>query len=335
MTLADSVGIEDVLAAGDTIAPHAHRTMTATSRTLDAKTGATVVLKCENLQRIGSFKFRGACNAMSRLSDDAKQRGIITYSSGNHAQAIALASKLLGVPAVIVMPTDAPAVKLEATRGYLAGTPGEVVLYDRVKTTREALGAKLAEERGLELIPPYDHPHVIAGQGTAAIELINDAGSFDLILTPCGGGGLLSGSAVAAKALLPDCTVVGVEPALADDATRSFKTGKLCTVENPPTIADGARTPCLGRYTFPLIMRHVDDMTTVTEAETVSAMRFVWERMKLVIEPTGALGVAGLLQLAEREPERVRGKRVGIILSGGNVDLGALGGVFSPQGAMV
>ncbi|MCA8911749.1 MAG: pyridoxal-phosphate dependent enzyme, partial [Planctomycetes bacterium] len=239
-----------------------------------------------------------------------------TYSSGNHAQAIALAGKLLGIPAVIVMPDDAPAVKLRATRGYGA----EVVLYDKHKQTREELGAKLAEERGLTLIPPYDHPHIVAGQGTVALELHEQVPDLDVVLTPCGGGGLLSGCAVATRALRPGCKVIGVEPAAADDATRSFKTGELQTVHNPETVADGARTPSLGQLTFPLIRANVDDMVTVDDAAIIEAMRFIWERMKLVVEPTGAMAYAALHSGALQ----FSGKRVGVVISGGNVDLDAL-----------
>jgi threonine dehydratase len=265
---------------------------------------------------MGAFKFRGAYNALVQLSKDEKRRGVLAYSSGNHAQAIALAGTLLGIRTTIVMPDDAPAVKLAATRGY----GGEVVTYDKNETTREALGAALAAERGLTVIPPYDHPHVVAGQGTAAKELIEDAGPLDWLLVPCGGAGLLSGCAIAAKHLVPACKVVGVEPEAGDDATRSFRTKTLQTVHNPDTIADGARTPSLGKVTFPLVLAHVHDMMTVNDRELLDAMLYLWERMKLVVEPTGALAAAGLFKGAHD----VRAKRVGVVISGGNVDIKAI-----------
>ena len=304
---------DDVDAASREIAGIAHRTAVATSRTVNARTGAEVFFKCENLQRGGAFKFRGAYNALARLSPDERRRGVVTFSSGNHAQAIALAGQLLHIPRVIVMPSDAPNVKRVATEGY----GGEVVLYDRERDDREAIGRRLASERGLTLIPPYDHPHIIAGQGTAARELIDEVGALDLLVVPCGGGGLLSGSAIASGALSPRCRVVGVEPAEGDDATRSFRTKTLQTVHNPRTVADGARTPSLGSLTLPLILHHVSDMTTVEDAPLLRAMFYLWERLKMVVEPTGALAAAAVLDggLA------VSGKRVGVILSGGNVDL--------------
>lgn len=292
---------------------HAHRTPVVQSTQLDRLTGGKVFLKAENFQRTGSFKFRGAYNAVS-LHRQRSERGILAYSSGNHAQAIALASSLLGVDNTIVMPEDAPKVKLQATREY----GGNVVLYDRYETTREELGAQLAEEKGLDIIPAYDHPWVIAGQGTATVELIEDAGPLDLLLVCCGGGGLLSGAALAARHLNPSCQIIGVEPELADDAARSFRSGTLQTVHNPNTVADGARTPSLGRYTFPLVMALVDDIVTVSDAEILQAMAFSWERLKLVLEPTGALALAGLMTGAVTVRS---GQRVGVTLSGGNVDL--------------
>jgi threonine dehydratase len=285
----------------------------ATSRTVNARTGAEVFFKCEHLQRGGAFKFRGAYNALSRLSADERRRGVVTFSSGNHAQAVALAGQILDIPRVIVMPSDAPAVKRIATEGY----GGEVVLYDRERDDREAIGRRLSTERGLTLIPPYDHAHVIAGQGTAARELIEETGPLDLLFVPCGGGGLLSGSAIAAGALAPGCRVIGVEPAAGDDATRSFRTKTLQTVRNPKTVADGARTSSLGSLTLPLVLQHVSDMTTVEDAPLLRAMFYLWERMKLVVEPTGALAAAAVLEGAVP----VAGSRVGVILSGGNVDL--------------
>jgi threonine dehydratase len=295
-----------------------------TSRTVDARVGARVFFKGEHLQHAGAFKFRGAYNALSRLSPDQRARGVITYSSGNHAQAVALAGHMLGIPATIVMPRDAPAVKLAATRGY----GGEVITYDKHETTREALAADLAAARGLTVIPPYDHADVIAGQGTAVKELIDEVGPLDVLFVCCGGGGLLSGSALSADALAPSCRVVGVEPALADDATRSFQTGRLHTVTNPETIADGARTPSLGVLTFPLVRRHVDDMVTVSEEAIVSAMFFVWEHMKQLIEPTGALGAAALFEATIP----VAGQRVGVVFSGGNADFRALAAHLAADG---
>ena len=315
------VAFRDVEEAAARLADHAHRTPVVTSRTVDGLAGARVFLKCESFQRTGSFKFRGAFNALSRLPEGQRRRGVVTYSSGNHAQAVALAGKLLGVPATVVMPEDAPGVKLAATRGYGA----EVVLYDRAAEKREEVGAALARERGLALVPPYDHPDVVAGQGTAAGELFEQAGPLDLLLVPCGGGGLLSGCAVAARALSPGCRVVGVEPENADDAARSFRTGTLHRVDNPDTIADGVRTPSLGAVTFPLVLRHVDGFVTVPDRAIVSATRFLWERVKIVVEPTGALAAAALLEsVVSVEP----GARVGVVVSGGNVDLGKIGALL-------
>jgi threonine dehydratase len=310
------VSYADVAAAAARLAGHAHRTPVMTSRTVNARTGAEVFFKCENLQRMGAFKFRGAYNALVQLSDDEKRRGVLAYSSGNHAQAVALAGTLLGIRTTIVMPEDAPAVKLAATRGY----GGEVITYDKNRTTREALGAVLAAERGLTVIPPYDHPHVVAGQGTAAKELVEDTGRLDWLFVCCGGGGLLSGCAIAAAHLSPACKVVGVEPEAGDDATRSFRTKTLQTVHNPETIADGARTPSLGKVTFPLVLAHVHDMMTVSDRELLDAMLYLWERMKIVVEPTGALAAAGLF----KGTHDVRGNRVGVVISGGNVDLKAI-----------
>lgn len=318
------VSFDDVSAAAQLLEGVANRTPVLTSRTFDARTGASVFFKCEQFQRIGAFKFRGAYNALRRLPAEQQKRGVLTYSSGNHAQAVALAGALLGIPATIIMPDDAPAVKVAATRGYGA----EIVLYDRMQTTREEVGRRLAEERGLPIIPPYDHPHVVAGQGTVAKELFETVGDLDLLLVCCGGGGLLSGCAITAKALSRGCRVVGVEPAAADDATRSFYTGRLQTVHNPATIADGARTPSLGAVTFPLVRHYVDDMVTVTDEALVRAMFFLWERMKLVVEPTGALAAAALLDGAVQ----ASGQRVGVVLSGGNVDLGYALGLFREAG---
>jgi threonine dehydratase len=307
----------DVESAAAQIAGVAHRTPVATSRSINARTGAQLFFKCENLQRAGAFKFRGAYNALSRLSADQRRRGVVTYSSGNHAQAIALAGQVLGIPRVIVMPSDAPAVKRIATEGY----GGEVVLYDRDREDREAIGRRLGSERGLTLVPPYDHPHVIAGQGTAARELFEEVGPLDFLFVPCGGGGLLSGSAIAAHTMAPGCKVIGVEPAAGDDATRSFRTRQLQTVHNPKTVADGARTPSLGTLTFPLVLQYAGDMVTVDDPALLRTTFYLWERLKLVVEPTGALGAAAAIEGATP----IRGARVGVVLSGGNVDLTQVG----------
>ena len=307
------VTFDDVARAAERLDGVAHRTPVMTSRTLDERLDAQLFLKCENLQRVGAFKFRGAYNAISRLTPEERARGVLTYSSGNHAQATALASRLLGVSARIVMPTNAPAAKLEATRGYGA----TIVPYDPAEAKREEVAEELRKDGDPVLIPPYDHEDVIAGQGTAGKELLEDVEDLDLLLVCCGGGGLLSGCALAARALRPGCRVVGVEPEAGDDATRSFKTGVLHTVHNPQTIADGARTPYLGTLTFPLVRENVDDMVTVSDDDLVRAMRFVWERMKLVVEPTGVLALAA----AMHGQIDVAGHRGGSILSGGNVDL--------------
>jgi threonine dehydratase len=303
----------DVAAAHERIKPYAKRTPVLTSSTIDALTGAKVHFKCENFQRMGAFKFRGAYNALSQLSPEQKKKGVVAFSSGNHAQAVALSGKLLGVPATIVMPTDAPKVKLEATRGYGA----EVVMYNASNEDRQKIAEKLAAERGLTVIPPFDHPHILAGQGTAAKELIEETGPLDILMVPCGGGGLLSGCSIAAKHLSPECRVIGVEPAAGDDGLRAFRSGKLETIKLPDTIADGARTTSLGRITFALIQKNVDDFLTVTDEELLKWMFFLWERMKIVVEPTGALAAAALLQ----GKIDAKGKKVGVVISGGNVDL--------------
>lgn len=307
------VSYSDIESAATRLAGVAHRTPVATSRLVNQQTGSHVFFKCENLQRTGSFKFRGAYNALAQLTAEQRQAGVLTYSSGNHAQAIALAGSLLSIPTAIVMPADAPSVKLAATEGYGA----EVIRYDRFKMTREAVCHQLAEERGSTIVPPFDHPHIVAGQGTAARELLEDVGVLDTLLVCCGGGGLLSGCAIAADALAPDCRVIGVEPAAGDDAARSFRSKTLETVHNPDTIADGARTSSLGKVTFPLVMHYVDDIVTVTDNDLLKTVMFLWERLKLVIEPTGALAATALLTQAIAKPD----ERVGVILSGGNVDL--------------
>ena len=288
-----------------------HVTPVMTSQTLNQLTGSEVFLKCENFQRMGAFKFRGAYNAMSQLTDEQKKRGVITHSSGNHAQAVALVGRLLGIQTTVVMPNDAPAVKRTATEQYGA----TVIDYDTAETTREEISHDLVKERGYTLVPPYDHIHIVAGQGTAALELLEKVQNLDRLLVPCGGGGLLSGSAIAAHGMNPACRVIGIEPELADDATRSFRTGQLHTVKNPPTIADGTRTPSLGKVTFPLVQEFVADMQTVSEAAIIEAVKFLFYRMKLVVEPSGALGIAALLSGAVKPKDRI-----GVILSGGNID---------------
>jgi threo-3-hydroxy-L-aspartate ammonia-lyase len=305
------VTYDDVAAAHERIKGVAHRTPVLRSATADTLIGAKLFFKCENLQRMGAFKFRGAYNALSQLSLDERKRGVLAFSSGNHAQAVALAGKLLGIKTVIVMPENAPRVKLEATRGYGA----EVVTYKKDED-RERVAERVAAERGMVTIPPYNHPHIVAGQGTAAKELIEESGPLDMLLVPCGGAGLLSGCAIAARQLAPQCHVVGVEPAAGDDATRSFRTKTLVTIPVPNTIADGARTTSLGSITFPLVLRYVNEMVTVTDEELLPSMFWLWERMKIVVEPTGALAFAALMarKIAPRG-------RVGVVLSGGNVDL--------------
>lgn len=302
-----------VTRAASRISGFAHHTPVMTSRTADARSGASLFFKCENLQRVGAFKFRGAFNAIAALSEAQRARGAVAFSSGNHAQAMALAGQLQGAPITIVMPEDAPVAKVAATRGYGA----EVVLYDRYRDDREVIGRRLAEERGLALIPPYDHSEVIAGQGTAAKELFEETGPLDLLLVCLGGGGLLAGSALAAEALSPGCQIVGVEPEAGNDGQRSFRSGEIVHIEVPRTIADGAQTQHLGQLTFPIIRRLVSDIVTVSDAALVEAMRFFAERMRIVVEPTGCLAAAA----AFSEAVDVKGKRVGVILSGGNVDM--------------
>ncbi|HHH9668668.1 TPA: threo-3-hydroxy-L-aspartate ammonia-lyase, partial [Yersinia enterocolitica] len=287
-----------------------------TSSTANEQTGAQLFFKCENFQHMGAFKFRGAYNALVKLSPQQQAKGVIAFSSGNHAQAIALSARKLGIRAVIVMPKDSPAVKIAATRGY----GGEVVLYDRYLEDREAISNKLAQEQGLTLIPPYDYPDVMAGQGTAAKELFEEVGELDVLLVPLGGGGLLSGCATVAKALYPNCQVIGVEPAAGNDGQQSFRSGKIVKIETPVTIADGAQTPALGHYTFPVIQERVDNILTATDDQLISAMKFFTSRMKIVVEPTGCLGAA----VAFGDQLDLRGKRVGVIISGGNVDLARL-----------
>jgi threo-3-hydroxy-L-aspartate ammonia-lyase len=304
---------EDVLAAARRLQGHAHKTPVLRSATADARLGAQLFFKCENLQRMGAFKFRGAFNAISQFDERQRQAGVITFSSGNHAQAIALSARILGVPATILMPLDAPQAKIAATRGY----GGEVILFDRYQQDREALGAQLAAQRGLTLIPPYDHPHVMAGQGTAAQELLEEVGTLDYLLVPCGGGGLLSGSALAVRALAPKCKLYGVEPEAGNDGQQSLRKGEIVNIATPSTIADGAQTQHLGRFTFEVIRRDVDDILTATDPQLVEAMKFFAERMKIIVEPTGCLGFAAACHAGLP----LQGRRVGVILSGGNVDL--------------
>lgn len=310
-----------IQSAAQCLEKNAKLTPILTSTTLNQLTGAEVFLKCENFQRTGSFKFRGAFNALSQLSTQQKEQGVITYSSGNHAQGVARSGQLLQIPTTIVMPNNAPEVKLSATRGYGA----QVITYDPKTTRREELAKQLATEQNLTMIPPYDHPDIIAGQGTVAKELIEQIGQLDILLVCCGGGGLLSGCAITVKTLFPHCKVIGVEPERADDAKRSFDSKVLQRCEHPDTIADGARTPSLGQLTFPLILDYVDEMVTVSEDAIRQTLTFLWERLKIVVEPTGTLGTAALLQRVVRAP----GKRVGVIISGGNVDLKRLSQLLS------
>jgi threo-3-hydroxy-L-aspartate ammonia-lyase len=302
---------ERVQAAKRRLKGYANVTPIMTSRTLNRLVGAEVYFKCENFQRVGAFKFRGAFNSISQLSKEEKTRGVITYSSGNHAQAVALVGQMLNIQTTIVMPQNAPATKRAATEEYGA----TIVEYDPEKATREDTAKELEAINGYTMIPPFDHKEVIAGQGTAAMEMFDEIGSLDMLLVPCGGGGLLSGSAISGKGMSPNCRVIGIEPELADDATKSFHTKILHTVKNPPTIADGTRTASLGKITFPLVLEYVNDMKTVSEKAIIEAVKFLFYRMKLVIEPSGALGLAALLSRAV-VPEG----RVGIILSGGNID---------------
>lgn len=306
-----SVTWSDVQAASERIEGVAHRTPVLTSKSANAQTGAEIFFKAENLQRMGAFKFRGAYNAISQFSPEQMEGGVIAFSSGNHAQAIALAAKLLGTKATIVMPQDAPPNKLAATREYGA----EVVLYDRYSEDREAIGNRIAAEQGGTVIPPFDHPHIIAGQGTAIKEMIEDAGELDIVITPLGGGGLLAGTAIAAHALCPNATIYGVEPEAGNDGQQSFRSGDIVTIPTPKTIADGAQTLALGKITFPIIQEHVTDIVTASDDQILEAMRFFAYRMKLVVEPTACLAYAAVLN----GQIDVAGKRVGIILSGGNV----------------
>ena len=307
--------IEDILRAAVRIRPHAHRTPVLTSRTIDAMTGASIWFKCENFQRGGAFKFRGAANAVFSLSDAEARRGVATHSSGNHAQALALAARLRGIEAHIVMPQDAPKVKVDAVRGYGA----KIVFSGNAPRDREDTLHELVSKIGAEFVHPSDDLRVIAGQGTCALEIMQEVPDLDMVVTPVGGGGLLSGTAIAVRAVSPGTRVIGAEPAAADDASRSFHTGTLFPSENPRTIADGLRTS-LGPNTFPIVRADVADIVTVSEDAIIEATRFTWERMKIVIEPSSAVPLAAIMA----GKLDVRGLRVAIVLSGGNVDLDAL-----------
>jgi threo-3-hydroxy-L-aspartate ammonia-lyase len=317
----------DVESAAARLQGHAHRTPVLTSRRVDGEVGARLFFKCENYQRMGAFKFRGAFNALSRFDAEQRRAGVVTYSSGNHAQAVALAARILGIPATIVMPHDAPAGKLAATLEYGA----QIVAYDRYTEDREEIGRELAAERGLTLVPPYDHPDVMAGQGTAAKELIEDVGELDALFVPLGGGGLLSGSTLAARALSPSCRLYGVEPEAGDDGVRSLRSGSIVHIDTPRTIADGAQTQHLGVLPFEIIRRGVDDIHTAADAELVEAMRVFASTMKIVVEPTGCLAFAAVRRLGKS----LAGQRVGVVVSGGNIDLdryaAMLAGPWNPR----
>jgi threonine dehydratase len=304
---------QDVVAASCRIRGHANRTPVMTSRTINSEFDADVFFKCENFQRSGAFKFRGAFNALSRFDAHQRRAGVVAFSSGNHAQAVALSASLLGIPATIVMPHDAPAVKVAATQGY----GGKVVVYDRYKEDREQIGRDLAEKHGLTLIPPYDHPDVVAGQGTAAMELFEEVGSLDALFVCLGGGGLLAGSALSARALAPRCKVYGVEPEAGNDGQQSFRAGHIVHIDTPKTIADGAQTQQLGEFTFPIIRADVEDVLTVSDPQLVDCMRFLATRMKMVVEPTGCLGFAA----ARESKAHLRNQKIGVLISGGNIDI--------------
>ncbi|WP_193015317.1 MULTISPECIES: threo-3-hydroxy-L-aspartate ammonia-lyase [Gammaproteobacteria] len=308
---------KDVAEAHQRILPYLNKTPVLTSRTLNELTGAQFYFKCENFQRMGAFKFRGAMNALSQFTAEQRKNGVVTFSSGNHAQAIALSAKLLGIPATIIMPEDAPKAKMDATKGY----GGRVITYNRYTEDREEIGQQLAQKEGLTLIPPYDHPHIIAGQGTAAKELFDEVGELDRLFVPLGGGGLLSGSLLSTKALSPHCQIFGVEPLAGNDGQQSLRKGEIIHIDTPKTIADGAQTQHLGNYTFEIIRNNVDAILTATDEELISAMQFYAQRMKIIVEPTGCLSLAAALQLGDK----LKGKKVGIIISGGNVDIAQYG----------
>lgn len=308
---------KDVAEAHQRIQPYLNKTPVLTSRTINELTGAQFYFKCENFQRMGAFKFRGAMNALSQFNDQQRKNGVVTFSSGNHAQAIALSAKLLGIPATIIMPEDAPKAKIEATKGY----GGHVLNYNRYTENREEIGQQLAQKKGLTLIPPYDHPHIIAGQGTVAKELFDEVGELDMLFVPLGGGGLLSGSLLSTKALSPQCKIYGVEPLAGNDGQQSLRKGEIIHIDTPKTIADGAQTQHLGNYTFEIIRNNVDDILTATDEELISAMQFYAQRMKIIVEPTGCLSLAATHQFGGK----LKGKKIGIIISGGNVDIAQYG----------
>ncbi|MDU9041046.1 threo-3-hydroxy-L-aspartate ammonia-lyase [Pseudomonas corrugata] len=308
---------QDVVDAATRLEGAANVTPILTSRTIDEEVGAKVFFKCENYQRTGSFKFRGAYNSLAKFNEEQRRGGVVAFSSGNHAQGIALAAKLLKIPAIIVMPTDAPAAKVAATRGYGA----EVMFYDRYTEDREAIGRALAAKRGMTLIPSYDHPDVLSGQGTAAKELFESVGQLDVLFVGLGGGGMLSGTTLSTRALAPQCTLIGVEPEAGNDGQQSFNSGEIVHIDTPDTIADGAQTQHLGNYTFPIILKGVNRIVTVTDDELISAMTFFVQRMKIVVEPTGCLGLAAVRKFKDE----LQGKRVGIIITGGNIDIDKLG----------
>ncbi|MEQ5177461.1 threo-3-hydroxy-L-aspartate ammonia-lyase [Proteus genomosp. 6] len=308
---------KDVTEAHQRILPYLNKTPVLTSRTINELTGAQFYFKCENFQRMGAFKFRGAMNALSQFTAEQRKNGVVTFSSGNHVQAIALSAKLLGIPATIIMPEDAPKAKMEATKGYR----GRVITYNRYTEDREEIGQQLAQKEGLTLIPPYDHPHIIAGQGTAAKELFDEVGALDMLFVPLGGGGLLSGSLLSTKALSPDCKIFGVEPLAGNDGQQSLRKGEIIHIDTPKTIADGAQTQHLGNYTFEIIRNHVNDILTATDEELILAMQFYAQRMKIIVEPTGCLSLAAARQFGDK----LKGKKIGIIISGGNVDIAQYG----------
>lgn len=308
---------KDVAQAHQRILPYLNKTPVLTSRTINELTGAQFYFKCENFQRMGAFKFRGAMNALSQFTAEQRKNGVVTFSSGNHAQAIALSAKLLGIPATIIMPEDAPKAKMDATKGY----GGRVITYNRYTEDREKIGQQLAQKEGLTLIPPYDHPHIIAGQGTAAKELFDEIGELDMLFVPLGGGGLLSGSLLSTKALSPDCKIFGVEPLAGNDGQQSLRKGEIIHIDTPKTIADGAQTQHLGNYTFEIIRNNVNDILTATDEELISTMQFYAQRMKIIVEPTGCLSLAAARQFGDK----LKGKKIGIIISGGNVDIAQYG----------
>lgn len=308
---------KDVTEAHQRILPYLNKTPVLTSRTINELTGAQFYFKCENFQRMGAFKFRGAINALSQFTTEQRKMGVVTFSSGNHAQAIALSAKLLGIPATIIMPDDAPKAKMDATKGY----GGRVITYNRYTEDREKIGQQLAQKEGLTLIPPYDHPHIIAGQGTAAKELFDKVGELDMLFVPLGGGGLLSGSLLSTKALSPQCKIYGVEPLTGNDGQQSLRKGEITHIDTPKTIADGAQTQHLGNYTFEIIRNNVDDILTATDEELISTLQFYAQRMKIIVEPTGCLSLAAARQFGDK----LKGKKIGIIISGGNVDIAQYG----------